>query len=107
MKPMDDLGSRRAIPGVSTLLANRGGDPPHPGSTPQSHSASTGGASPSPLRHLTQVDLARRWRMSERTLEAWRWRRTGPPHLRIGGKVIYRLDDVLAFEQAHLRLADV
>jgi hypothetical protein len=57
-------------------------------------------------RHLTQHELARRWRMSERTLEAWRWRRRGPPHLRIGGKIIYRLRDVLAYEAAHLRRGD-
>ena len=53
--------------------------------------------------HLTQHDLARRWRMSERTLEAWRWRKRGPPYLRIGGKIIYRRSDVLAYEAAHLR----
>jgi hypothetical protein len=55
--------------------------------------------------HLTQRDLARRWRMSERTLEAWRWRKQGPTYLRIGGKVTYRIGDVLAYEAAHLRRA--
>lgn len=54
--------------------------------------------------HLTQRDLARRWRMSERTLEAWRWRRQGPPYLRIGGKITYRLADVEDYEAAHLLL---
>ena len=57
--------------------------------------------------HLTQHDLARRWRMSERTLEAWRWRKRGPPYLRIGGKIIYRRSDVLAYEAAHLRAGDI
>jgi len=28
--------------------------------------------------HLTQLDLARRWAVSARTLERWRWLRTGP-----------------------------
>jgi hypothetical protein len=57
----------------------------------------------SPIRHLTQIEVARRWRMSDRTLETWRWKKIGPPHLRIGSKVIYRLEDVIAYEAAHLR----
>ena len=56
-----------------------------------------------PVRHLTQVDLARRWRMSERTLEAWRWKKVGPIYLRIGGKIIYALEDILTYEQTHRR----
>jgi len=60
----------------------------------------------SPTRHLTQIDVARRWRMSDRTLEAWRWKKIGPPHLRIGAKVVYRLEDVLDYEAAHLRRGD-
>jgi hypothetical protein len=63
-------------------------------------------AAVSPTRHLTQIDLARRWRMSERTLESWRWRRKGPLHLRIGNRVTYRLKDVLDYEAAHLREGD-
>jgi hypothetical protein len=56
--------------------------------------------------HLTQHDVARRWRMSERTLEAWRWRKRGPAHLKIGGKIMYRLADVLAYEMANLQRGD-
>ena len=48
--------------------------------------------------HLNQKELARRWRMSPRTLERWRWLREGPSYLKIGGKVIYRLTEVEAFE---------
>lgn len=55
-----------------------------------------------PIRHLTQAELARRWRKSERTLERWRLRGEGPPHLWIGG-VLYRLEDVETFENARLR----
>jgi hypothetical protein len=51
-----------------------------------------------PVRHLTQLDLARRWRMSERTLERWRSQRVGPPHLKVVGHIIYRVDDVEAYE---------
>jgi hypothetical protein len=56
-------------------------------------------------KHLNQIDLARRWRMSERTLERWRWLREGPQYLKIGGRVVYRLDDIEAFEVARSRAA--
>jgi hypothetical protein len=51
-----------------------------------------------PVRHLTQLDLARRWRVSPRTLERWRWLGQGPAYLKLGAAVAYRLDDVEAFE---------
>ena len=57
-----------------------------------------------PVRHLNQIELSRRWSISPRTLERWRWLREGPPYLRIGGRVVYRLEDVEAFETAHRRL---
>ncbi len=50
------------------------------------------------VRHLTQLDLARRWRKSPRTLERWRWLGQGPAYLKLGAAVAYRLDDVEAFE---------
>jgi hypothetical protein len=54
-------------------------------------------------QHLNQIELARRWRISERTLERWRWQKRGLPHLKVGGRVVYRLEDVLAYEAAQLR----
>jgi hypothetical protein len=51
-----------------------------------------------PVRHLNQIDLSRRWSISPRTLERWRWLKTGPRYLKIGGRVVYRLEDVEAFE---------
>lgn len=56
-----------------------------------------------PLTHLHQVELARRWKLSPRTLERWRWLGQGPRHLKIGGRVVYRMDDVEAFEAACVR----
>lgn len=53
--------------------------------------------------HLNQLELAERWRLSGRTLEKWRQTDRGPPHLRIGGRIIYRLEDVIAYEAANLR----
>lgn len=50
------------------------------------------------VRHLNQIELAQRWRISPRTLERWRWLGQGPQYLKIGGRVIYRLEDVETFE---------
>jgi hypothetical protein len=53
--------------------------------------------------HLHQVDLARRWKLSPRTLERWRWTGEGPQFVKLGGRVVYRLEDVEAFEVGRLR----
>lgn len=57
------------------------------------------GAPPPPNKFLSQEELAKRWNLSHRTLERWRWIGNGPSHFKAGGKVRYRLDDILAFEQ--------
>lgn len=57
------------------------------------------------VRHLTQSELARRWRMSTRTLERWRWLQYGPAFLRLGKVVVYRLEDIEAFETSQRRVA--
>jgi Helix-turn-helix domain len=58
-------------------------------------------------KHLTQSELAARWRMSPRTLERWRWLRQGPAFLKLGagGHVVYRLEDIEDYERQHLQLA--
>ena len=56
-----------------------------------------------PIKHLRQIDLARRWSVSPRTLERWRWIGEGPAFLKIGGRVVYRLEDVEAYEAKNLR----
>jgi len=53
------------------------------------------------LRHLNQLELARRWNLSERTLEGWRARRQGPPFLKLGGRISYRQADIERFEESH------
>ena len=52
----------------------------------------------SPIRHLNQVELARRWSLSHRTLERWRWEGRGPQYLKIGGRIVYRLSALAAYE---------
>jgi hypothetical protein len=56
-----------------------------------------------PTKHLNQVELSRRWSLSPRTLERWRWLKQGPDYLKIGGRIVYRLEDVEAFEVGKLR----
>ena len=63
-------------------------------------------SNPMELRHFNQVNLARRWNLSERTLERWRWKKLGPPYVKAGGRVLYRLEDIERYEQAQLRLGD-
>ena len=56
-----------------------------------------------PVTHFHQVELARRWKLSPRTLERWRWLGQGPRHLKIGGRVVYTLEDIEAFEAESAR----
>ncbi|PQO24004.1 hypothetical protein C2I36_05255 [Rhodobacteraceae bacterium WD3A24] len=58
-----------------------------------------------PRHCLNQKELARRWGISHRTLERWRYTGQGPAFLKLGGRVLYRLADVEAFEQSQLRRA--
>lgn len=55
---------------------------------------------------LNQTELAARWKISPRTLERWRWIDEGPQFLKVGGRVIYRLEDVEAFEREALKAAE-
>jgi hypothetical protein len=46
--------------------------------------------------------LADRWVCSVARLQRWRTVAEGPPYLKIVGKVLYRLKDIEAFEEASL-----
>lgn len=52
------------------------------------------------VKHLNQAELADRWDLSQRTLERWRAIGWG---LKIGGRVVYRLEDVEAYERQYIR----
>lgn len=67
--------------------------------------ATPAAAAPPAVKHLTQFDLANRWRLSHRTLERWRYDGQGPTYLKLGGAVVYRLEDVEAYEGAQQRAA--
>jgi hypothetical protein len=56
-------------------------------------------------KHLNQIELSRRWSLSHRTLERWRWLKKGPPYLKIGGRIVYELSAIESFEAAQRHLA--
>jgi predicted DNA-binding transcriptional regulator AlpA len=48
---------------------------------------------------LTEAELASRWGLAASTLTNRRWRRQGPPFVKLNGRTVrYRLSDVLAIE---------
>ena len=51
---------------------------------------------------LTEQLLAQRWHCSNSRLQRWRAANTGPSYLKIGGKVLYRTEDIRAYEVASL-----
>jgi hypothetical protein len=54
-------------------------------------------------KHLNQYELAKRWAISQRTLERWRWAKKGPAYLKIGGRVVYELPEIEAYEHRQRR----
>lgn len=55
---------------------------------------------------LTQEELARHWRVTTRTLERWRACNLGPAWMKLEGRVLYRAEDILAFETARTRATE-
>jgi hypothetical protein len=51
---------------------------------------------------LTEIMLADRWVCSVARLQRWRTVGEGPQYLKIVGKVLYRLKDIQAYEEACL-----
>ena len=55
------------------------------------------------VKHLNQHQLADRWGISEASLERWRSEGIGPVHLKIHGRVLYRQEDIEAYEAQCLK----
>src|SRR5690242_17321827 len=83
-------------------IPSRPNDDPQPGTGVTLQPAAPNVA----VRHLTQSELAARWRMSPRTLERWRSTGHGPAFLKLGGGVVYSVADVAAYEIAQRRAAN-
>ena len=56
---------------------------------------------------FNQNELAKRWRLSGRTLERWRYEKRGPSWIRAGGRVLYRVTDIEEFERQGLQITEV
>lgn len=52
---------------------------------------------------LTRVEVAERLRVSDKTLNQWAVKKTGPRYAKFGRHVRYRLADVEAWEEAQIR----
>jgi len=55
------------------------------------------------VRQALNVPVEERIRQIELNLERWRWLRQGPEYLKVGGRVVYRLEDIEVFEAAQMR----
>ena len=55
------------------------------------------------VNHMNQRQLANRWGVSEACLERWRSEGIGPVFLKLRGRVMYRLEDIEAYEADCLR----
>ena len=51
---------------------------------------------------LTTEQLAERWNISPQTLENWRSSKKGPDYVKMGGVIVYRLEDVRRYEMENL-----
>ena len=55
-------------------------------------------------QYLSEKHLAKKWGISFRTLQKWRWQSIGPPYIKIGGHVRYSPENIKNFEEENLRL---
>ena len=53
--------------------------------------------------YLSPKEVARTWKLAETTLRKWRWEGKGPIFFKLGGKVLYRESDILAFVKNNMR----
>lgn len=59
-------------------------------------------STPTPAcKFLKTKEVARRWSVSHRTLENWRQAGTGPRWVKLGSRVAYPLNEIVAYEVAH------
>lgn len=52
------------------------------------------------INMINERQLADRWGMNPGTFGVWRNKGKGPPYLKLEGKVMYALKDIIAYENA-------
>ena len=55
---------------------------------------------------LNQRELELRWKISGRTLERWRYTRKIPGYIKVGGRVLYRLEEIERCEKLREQAGD-
>ena len=65
--------------------------------------ATTNTARTTDMEFITPYDLHRRWgrAISLKTLANWRSLGLGPPYSKMGGRVLYRVSEVVVWENQH------
>lgn len=48
----------------------------------------------------TEDELSKYWQVKKGTLQKWRSLGIGPVYIKIGGKVFYRIEDIIEFEKS-------
>ena len=54
---------------------------------------------------LSEKSLARKCGISHKTLQRWRWLKTGPAYIKIGGRIRYSTDSIKEYEDSNLHQA--
>lgn len=57
------------------------------------------------LELLTTVDLANRWHTTEQAIYAARYRGECPPAIRVGRRLLFRIGDVISWEDRRMEEA--
>ena len=57
-------------------------------------------------KHLNQLKLSRFWTTSPPTFERWLYQGSGPDYIKIGGRALYRLNDIERHGTENLRQPD-
>lgn len=55
--------------------------------------------------YINSYQLGQRWSVAPQTLARWRSEGRGPKFFKVGGKILYRIVDVEAFEAENIRSA--
>ena len=49
-------------------------------------------------QYLSEKSLAKKWSISHKTLQRWRWLKMGPGYIKIGGRIRYPQNLIEEFE---------
>ncbi len=53
---------------------------------------------------IPEKSLARKWGISHKTLQRWRWLKMGPAYIKIGGRIRYSADSIKDYETSNSHL---